>query len=107
MLNIIAIIVFILSITGMAIMAYRKAPAIALYIPQINSKPSLFSSVKDRLSLKKIIPNELFLQKFLSKVRILVLKTDNKTSEWMRRLREKSVQNKTKFADNYWEKLKK
>jgi hypothetical protein len=106
MLNIIAIIIFMLCVSGMVILAHKKAQAVAGFIPNLDSKPSIFSNVKSKIG-SKLIPSELFWQKFLSKIRILVLKTDNKTSEWMRRLREKSVQNKTKFAENYWEKLKK
>ena len=106
MLNIIAIIVFVFSVSGMVILTYRKGSEVAMFIPDPNPRPSIFSNVKNKLG-SKLIPSELFWHKFLSKIRILVLKTDNKTSEWMRRLREKSVQNKTKFADNYWEKLKK
>jgi hypothetical protein len=106
MLITIAIIFFVLSVSGMAILAYRKGSEVAMFVPNPDPEPSTIINLKNKLG-SKLIPSELFWQKFLSKIRILVLKTDNKTSEWMRRLREKSVQNKTKFAENYWEKLKK
>ncbi len=106
MLIIIAIILFIFSVSGMVILAYRKGPEVAMFVPNPDPEPSAIINLKNKLG-SKLIPSELFWHKFLSKIRILVLKTDNKTSEWMRRLREKSVQNKTKFAENYWEKLRK
>lgn len=62
-------------------------------------------------TIKKISPIkgfsfDLFLQKILSKIRILTLKTDNKTLNWLQKLREKT-QNKLKEKGNYWEELKK
>lgn len=49
---------------------------------------------------------DLFLQKLLSRIRILTLKTDNQTVNWLQKLREKT-QNKLKEGSNYWEELKK
>jgi len=106
MLNIIAIIIFILSFLGMGIMIYRKGSVLAQYSPEPDTRPSAIGILREKVK-NKLVPDELFWQKTLSKIRILVLKTDNKTSEWMRKLREKSVQSKTKFSDNYWEKLRK
>lgn len=49
---------------------------------------------------------DLFLQKLLSRIRILTLKTDNQTVNWLQKLREKT-QNKLKEGSNYWEEIKK
>ncbi|MFN4160896.1 MAG: hypothetical protein ACK4FW_02765, partial [Stenotrophomonas sp.] len=48
---------------------------------------------------------DIFLQKMIFKVRILSLKVDNLTFNWLRKLREKYLQKKKK--DNYWEEIKK
>ncbi|PIR02175.1 MAG: hypothetical protein CO144_01590 [Candidatus Nealsonbacteria bacterium CG_4_9_14_3_um_filter_35_11] len=40
---------------------------------------------------------EIFLQKVLSKIRILSLRTDNKTSNWLQKLREKTKKKVTVF----------
>lgn len=103
MQNIIAIAILIISFIGMLVIFLRKIPAMAEYVPPAVSKPPRINKIKSI----KVFPDALFWHKFLSKFRILVLKTDNKTSEWMKRLREKSIENKTKFSDNYWEKLRK
>jgi len=109
MLESIAIIIFIGSLLGIGIIIYKKLPVL-LELPgtalvKSNWKERL-AGVKD-LSPLKDFSSEIFLQKILSKVRILTLKTDSKTSTWLQRLRERSQKNKIKEEDNYWEKVKK
>lgn len=50
---------------------------------------------------------ELFLQKILSKGRVLILKIENKIAEWLYKLRERTLKKKRLEKDNYWEELKK
>jgi len=99
MLEIFLIILFLISIVGIGIIVRRKIPVLVELSPQ--TVQSGFVR-KERYFSKSLI-----LQKILSKFRILVLKTDNKTNEWLRDLRKKSLDNKTKFSDNYWDKLRK
>lgn len=48
---------------------------------------------------------DLFLQKLLSKFRVLTMKTENKTAGLLERMREKN--NHKTFKDGYWKELKK
>ena len=64
----------------------------------------------ERLGKVEIFRNfsyEKFLQKFLTKVRILSLKTDNKTSNWLKRLKDNTQRKKITEDDNYWDEIKK
>jgi hypothetical protein len=104
MLEIISLIILIISIAGIAAIIRRKIPVLL----QINPQEAAGSGIFSRFKINKVPGSkELFLHKILSKIRILMLKTDNKTTEWMKRLREKSQENNTKFSDSYWDKLRK
>jgi len=102
MLEIIFLIILIASLTGIIVIIRRKIPILLQLSPQ-EARPGFFSRFRRKTPGSK----ELFLHKILSKVRILMLKTDNKTTEWMKRLREKSHENNEKFSDSYWDKLRK
>jgi hypothetical protein len=72
----------------------------------------LFEKFKESALVKKLTPSknfslELLLQKILSKVRVLVLKIDHKTSTWLQMLRERAKRKNTLEKDNYWKRLKK
>jgi hypothetical protein len=71
----------------------------------------LFERMKESTLVKKLTPSkkfslEILLQKILSKVRVLVLKIDHKTSNWLQTLRERAKKRSTLEKDNYWKKLK-
>jgi len=102
MLEIISLIIFIVSLIGIVVIIKRKIPVLLQLNPQ-EAKAGIFSKFKMKTPASK----ELFLHKILSRVRILMLKTDNKTTEWMKRLRKKSQENNEKFSDSYWDKLRK
>lgn len=102
MLEIISALILIISLVGMIVIIKRTMPFL-VELSFEEDKPGLWGKFKN----KNFFSKNLFLQKVLSKIRILVLKTDNKTSEWIKRLREKSKENKTKFSDSYWDKLRK
>jgi len=111
MTELIASIILIGSLLGMGVILFRKIP-ILVKLPEVIERPA---GENFWLILKKIknIPGlrsfsfEIFLQKILSKIRILTLKTDNKTSNWLQKLRERSLRKKSKGNDNYWEEIKK
>jgi hypothetical protein len=105
MLEIIFVIVFVIGIIGMALIIWKKVPALMELVPQ-EEGPSIFNKIKNKFKIK-FSPKDIFLHKLLLKIRILILKTDNKTSEWVKVLREKTVKNKEKFSEDYWQKLKK
>ncbi|MDI6591875.1 MAG: hypothetical protein QME61_03000 [Patescibacteria group bacterium] len=107
----IAQIILIGSFIGMGIILYRKIPVLAK-LPEVSFKreENLFLRIKNKI--KEIIPlksfsYEILLQKILSKIRILSLKTDNKIANWLQKLREKSQKKKFEENDNYWQKIKK
>lgn len=73
---------------------------------------SLFVKIKESALVRKLTPSkkfsfEILLQKILSKVRVLVLKIDHKTSTWLQTLRERAKKRSSLEKDNYWKKLKK
>ena len=108
--EIVASIILLGSVFGIVGIIVRKIPVL-LTLPEILlQKESFFSKLKERL--KKLNPfrnfsYEIFLQKILTKIRILSLKTDNKTFNWLQKLREKYQKNKIEKKDNYWEEVKK
>ena len=110
MAELIATIILIFSFFGMGVIVFKKIPVL-LTLPEIlPQKESFISKLKERL--KKLNPfrnfsYEIFLQKILTKIRILSLKTDNKTFNWLQKLREKYQKNKIEKKDNYWEEVKK
>jgi len=113
--ELIAIIILLCSVVGIGVIIFRKIP-ILVELPEVSPRkkrqkvPGFFQKGIEKI--KKIGPFksfsfEIFLQKLLSKIRILTLKTDNKTSSWLQKLREKTKKNKSKENDNYWEEIKK
>lgn len=105
MLEIISIIVFAISAIGMGVIVWKKIPVLVELVPQ-EEGPSIFRKIKNKFKIK-FSSGDVFLRKFLLKLRVLILKTDNKTSEWVKVLREKTIKNKEKFSEDYWQKLKK
>jgi len=106
-------IILILSFFGMVVLVFRKIPAL-IESPDVSSKKELRSKflikIKDRIKSSRYFKLdffEFFLQKILSKIRILSLKIENKMADWLKRLRERSQKKKIKSEDNFWEELKK
>lgn len=111
MANLIALIILFSSFLGIVTIVFRKIP-ILLTFPEteIEKKEGLVLKLKKeikRLNPFKDFSFEIFLQKSLLKIRILVLKIDNKTFSWLQKLREKYQRKKIKEDDNYWKKIKK
>ncbi len=107
--EIISGIILFISLVGLGVIVFRKIPILA-ELPE--TSPSHFSWRNFLLKMKNLTPfkefsTELFLQKILSKIRILTLKTDNKTSNWLQRLRERARKKKFGEGDKYWEEVKK
>ena len=109
MFELIFSIILICSLAGMGVIVFRKIPVL-LELPE--TVPSQFNWKELLIKIKNLLPFksfffEVFLQKILSKIRILSLKTDSKTSSWLQKLREKKQRKKFGEDDNYWEKVKK
>jgi hypothetical protein len=62
----------------------------------------IFGKIKKNLKLPSF---EIFLQKILSKIKILSLKIETKSEQLLRKLREKTQ--KKKENEKYWQELKK
>jgi len=111
-----AIITLFGSFIGMGVILIRKIPALKELSnshPSATLAPPLINWYK-WLGEKIRIPRyftmpaaEIFLQRILSKIRILTLKLENKTGSWLQKLREKSQKKKFKENDNYWKEIKK
>ncbi|MFH1181319.1 MAG: hypothetical protein V1705_02960 [bacterium] len=106
-------IALIFSSLGMIGFIARKVPALLKFSKTEGRirKPGIFYSklkqkAKNISLFRYFSAYEVLLQKILFQIRILTLKTDSKTFNWLRQLREKSKTKKIN-SDNYWQKLKK
>jgi len=111
MVESLAIIILVLSFLGMAVIFWRKLPVLVTLEREPRSSESHFiSKLKKRFSNFRPFQNfsyETFLQKFLSKIRVLALKVEHKTTNRLQNMREKAKHKKEKEGDNYWQALKK
>ncbi len=103
-------IILIFSLLGIGEILFRKIPVLA-ELPEITPREEerLFEKAKKKIkdfNPFKSLSSEIFLQKLLSRIRILTLKTDSKTSSWLQRLREKSQRKKNFENDHYWEEIR-
>ena len=111
MATLIAGIIFISSLLGMGTILFQKVPLL-IELPEVSDKEkkeNLVLRLKKKIQRIRFFQNfsyERFLQKMLSKIRILILRTDNKTSLWLQKLREKSKKKKIIEEDNYWDEIK-
>ena len=109
MIELILTIILVCSLIGTVVILYRKMPAL-VKLPEtpINLRGPFVLKIKKgvgNLPGAKRFDYELYLQKILSKIQILTLKTENKTSTWLEKLRQKN--NQKNHHDQYWEELKK
>jgi len=112
MLELIALIIFLGSVFGMASVLIKKIP-ILVEMPEVvegQKKEGLASKIKGGfkgLPLIRDIFSGIFLQKTLSKTRVLTLKIESKIAGWLQKLRVKSQTEKDTAKDNYWTEVKK
>ena len=111
MIELILTVLLVGSLAGIGVILYRKIPLL-VKLPGIplNWQSDFLLKIKKgvkRLPGAETLNYELYLQKVLSRVRVLTLKTENKTSNWLERLRQKNNQKNNRKPDNYWEELKK
>lgn len=97
--EIIALIVMIFSFLGMAVLVVRKIPTIVHlpnnpnFIPGSELKERFTKEAKDVIK-KKYFGVQVLLQKILSKIRIAILRLDNKIFVLNHKLKEKSKKTK-------------
>lgn len=108
---------FIGSFAGLAYIIGRKVSVLLMFPVSSEQDPLKDAGRKTKeyieaLTLARWISSpELFQQKLLSKLRIIFLRMEGKTSEWLMSLRkksqEKSQEQDERFSENYWKELKK
>jgi len=113
MAELILLIFVLVGLSGMGVILYRKMPSLA-NLPETSENLPRFSEIvkkardRSKEGAKKIsggrLDHELYLQKILSKIRILTLKTENKTAFWLEKLRRKRT---NQDQQDYWQELKK
>jgi len=100
MLELIAIIIFLIGLIGMAAIVFQKIPVLAELSAQKVEKPGVLGRFKHKVrnngTIKSFSPL-LLLQRILSGIRALTLRTEKK-------LRQKSIKNK--FSDDYWKRIR-
>jgi len=111
MTEIILLAVLILSLGGIGVILCRKIPVL-VKLPETSvelNQPFTLIIKKGVKALPglKTFSYELYLQKILSRVRVLTLKTESKTGSWLERLRQKSNHKNDFKNDSYWDELKK
>ena len=121
MAELIATIIFFGSLSGMAVILFRKIPVL-VELPSVPEKEQegLFLTTKRKiqgLDFSEIFDFKNFLQKLLMRIRILTLKVENRTSKTLERLRQKeriknnfisNSDNENNYKkDNYWQELTK
>jgi hypothetical protein len=102
MLNLIFLSILIFSFFGMFFIFLRKVPLVLAFEFPKESAISRFKKKVKELNPLKNFSFEIFLQKWIARIRILSLKVDNLTFNWLKKLREKQK----KKLDDYWEKIK-
>ena len=117
-LEIISLSIFLGSSTALFILFLRKVPLLAslpkttpIFAKRTNILPTLLFKAKKKFQTLPWLKNfsfGIFLQRILSKVRILALKAENKIGSWLESLRKRSNGNhasskSTLPQDNYWD----
>lgn len=110
MIEFIAKITLVASVIGVGAILFRKIPVLLTLPETFEQGESFISKFKkgfEKNNPFKDFSYEIFLEKVLRKIRILTLKTDNKTFDWLNKLREKVQKKKIEENDNYWKKIRK
>ena len=93
MVQLIVLIIFVLSLLGILLIVWRKMPILA-QLPDVHEgiqKPSALNSV--RAAARRLLPNELHFVKWLSKIRVWVLKLEKYIDNLLQKTRKMIMQN--------------
>ncbi len=109
--NLISIIVLLIGLSGVLYILYRKLPVLLTLSEDaaVQGENKFLTALKEKAKNNnpfKDFSYNAFLQKMVSRVRILILKTDNKTFKLLQHLK-KNGQEKKLEDDNYWDEVKK
>jgi len=109
--KIVALFILFGSSLGLGGIIISKIPALCS-LPETIFEEDRGVALRIKTRVKKLNPlkrfsYDIFLQKVLTKIRILSLKTDTKTFNLLQKLRENNQRKKIKEDENYWDKIKK
>lgn len=109
MLELIAIIILFGSFLGMTVILFQKIPVLEkMPIPEAPQERLSFQIKSKTKDLFSSFSPESILHKFLLKFKILILKTENKTSQLLKKLQKRAVEKQEENDnDDYWKELKK
>ena len=108
MINLIVFIIFLIGLGGMGIIITRstsRLTELALEDKKIGFANRIKNSIQNNGTVKRL-SFDILLQKLLSKIRVLTLRTEHKTGAMLQQLRQKSLEKKKKLADDYWQKIR-
>lgn len=100
MLELIATIILIIGLIGMTVVVFRKIPVLVGLPPQEIEGSRALGKLRNKIRNNGTIKSFsllLLLQRILSGIRVLTLRTEKK-------LRQKSIENK--FSDDYWKRIR-
>ena len=103
-------IILVSSSIGLGGIIFKKIPVLSALSKKELKEEVQKVKLMERLRKVKLFRNfsyEKLLQKLLTKVRILSLKTDKKTSNWLKKLKDNTQRKKIMEDDNYWDEIKK
>lgn len=97
MIQLIVFIIFIASVGGIGAMLYRKIPALVqlpLHGDSGIKKPEIMVKIQKRIQDHhfQIVEKKVPLHKFLSKIKILILKAERKVDILLQGIRKKAVE---------------
>ena len=98
----------ILCFLGMILIVLKKIPVLIELSAPIQ-KEGVFRKIGMKFNGSKsstYFSGAAVLQKTLSKIRVLALKSECKLGKWLEQLRHKTNEKKKDFSDNYWQKLR-
>lgn len=113
MQEITASIALFVSLASLGYIVGRKIPVLLTFPARQEGESvrEIFQNTKEKIQdsvlFKAVSSPSLLLQKLLSKARIFSLRTENKTSQWLERLRKRSQEKKALFSEDYWKQLRK
>ncbi len=108
--NTLLFLLLIAGFVGAGVIVLRKIPQLAslpeeIITPKDKFLPKTVERVK-KVSFLKNLSFEGFLQKFLTKIRIYILKIESRIFQYLLHLREKGKIKKKLEKDNYWQRIK-
>ena len=102
----IPLVVFAISLLVIVTIVFIKLPTIK-ELPEV-PKNETGNNFLLKLEKVKFFLFKNYLQKILSKIRVLSLRVDSKTFKWLQKIRKQSQENKIiEKDDKYWEKKEK